>query len=223
MRCLFFAIALLGLSGPAEAVGRRGVAVSPPIGQENTASAGSAIFQRENVWQVEGLIILADAPEAELSTGDRLAFYIKSKKKIVACPNEYGGANCLIDRTPVNHIFTEKASGLGTGKIQLAKPVPYEVGHYVDTPGDKGTFRQQLSFLGVSGSTLRFSYREFVNDMARPAFTDEVTFTLSGTFPETITYKDVVIDVLGISNAGLRYVVKSTTLKYIEPPGAPAQ
>lgn len=168
--------------------------------------------------------LLADAPSAELRAGDGLTFYIRTSRKIVACPVIQSSLMpCLIDRSPQNRQFTEQADSLGIDKAPLPSPVAYEPEPYVDTPGDKGTFRQQLSFLGVSGSTLRLNYREFSNDMARPAFTDEVTFTLSGSFPETIAYKDVVIDVLGISNAGMRYVVKSTKLNYIEPPGAPVR
>jgi hypothetical protein len=216
------AVMILGLAAPAEA--RRAVANYPAIGMERTATTGSAIFQRENVWQVEGVKLLGDAPAAGLSAGDGLTYYLRNRRKLVACPPvEQGSMPCLIDRAPENQMFTEQAGSLGIDKAPLAQPVRYETGHSVDTPGDKGTFRQQLSFLGVAGNTLRLSYREFVNDMARPAFTDEVTFTLSGSYPETIAYKDIVIDVLGISNAGIRYIVRSTQLTYIEPPGAPVR
>jgi hypothetical protein len=72
------------------------------------------------------------------------------------------------------------------------------------------TFRQALIFAGLDGKTLRLSYREFTDDMARPAFTQDLTFTMSGKYPETISFRDSAITVLGIDNSGMRYRIEPT-------------
>jgi hypothetical protein len=41
------------------------------------------------------------------------------------------------------------------------------------------TFRRELVYSGKSGSTLRVTYREYVNDLARPAFYQELSYDLN--------------------------------------------
>ncbi len=54
--------------------------------------------------------------------------------------------------------------------LKLKEPVAYHIEERQVAAGDN--FRQVISYLGVSGETLRLSYREFSNDMARPAFNE---------------------------------------------------
>lgn len=53
-------------------------------------------------------------------------------------------------------------------------PLPYRS----DAVGTGTGFRKELLYQGVQGDTMRLSYREFANDMARPAFQQDLTYNL---------------------------------------------
>jgi hypothetical protein len=211
------ALALFGnlCSSTATAAELPSTFMRPDIGVETTVTVGSEMFVRENgapsVVLDEGLKIGGMFGGETFAVGQALAVseIDSGTSVLVACTlnNDSLQGTCLIDKDldgkfdkhrPVGAVFSRK----------LKAPVSYHPGPAMAAPNRQGTFRQTLAFLGVNGSTFRLGYREFASDWARPAFSDELTFTLSGKFPETIAYKDVVIDVLGVGNAGLRYVLK---------------
>lgn len=98
----------------------------------------------------------------------------------------------------------ERLAGVGAGKIN--PPVAYHDGEMrISRVNDN--FEKKITYLGMSGDTLRLSYREFINDMARPAFTEELSLPLPKTFPARIVVKDTTFVILGISGEGLRYSV----------------
>lgn len=71
------------------------------------------------------------------------------------------------------------------------------------TRNDPANFGQQLLYQGKSGNTLKLSYREFTGDMARPAFTQDLTFDLSD--GPVIGTKGARVEVLEATNTSIRY------------------
>ncbi|MFT5644441.1 MAG: hypothetical protein ACI83P_001997 [Janthinobacterium sp.] len=65
--------------------------------------------------------------------------------------------------------------------------------------------RDPLSF---SGNILRLSFREYINDMARPSYFQDVTYDIPS-FPTEITFKTVKLQVLSAGNNGIRYKILS--------------
>jgi hypothetical protein len=68
-------------------------------------------------------------------------------------------------------------------------------------------FKQELIYNGKSGNIARFLYREYSGTLARPAFSQEVTYDLSES--TTIGFKKVRIEVLGTTNTSITYKVIS--------------
>ena len=66
-------------------------------------------------------------------------------------------------------------------------------------------FEQQLIYNGRVGDSLRFVYREFSNDMARSAFTQEAQYDLNES--NIIGFKDVRIEVIEATNSSITYKV----------------
>ncbi len=66
-------------------------------------------------------------------------------------------------------------------------------------------FRREILYSGGSKGTLHLQYREFMNDLARPAFSQELSYDLAD--GNEIGFKGARIRVLKLSNVGLRYVV----------------
>ncbi|HEY8948691.1 MAG TPA: hypothetical protein VIM56_07380 [Rhizomicrobium sp.] len=77
--------------------------------------------------------------------------------------------------------------------------------HRSVTRVEPGNFQQQLIYEGSVGNELRLSYREFHGDFARPAFTQDLTFDLAA--GKTVGVKGARLEVLDVSNVGIRYRV----------------
>lgn len=76
------------------------------------------------------------------------------------------------------------------------------------TTQPEGTF--ELLYQGVGGGVLKLTYREFTaNDLARPAFTQEVVYDVEPDGPTEILFKGAKITVLSASNTELRYRVET--------------
>lgn len=68
-----------------------------------------------------------------------------------------------------------------------------------------GGFRRELVYGGVAKGVVSITYREFVNDMARPAFTQTLSYDLSD--GDELAYRGARLKVLSANNTGLRFVV----------------
>lgn len=93
----------------------------------------------------------------------------------------------------------------GWAKIKTA-PVPYE--EAVDQEQTNG-FREELLYQGVAGSSLSISYREFKDDFARPAFQQDLQYTLAPEGETEIAFRGARIIVISATNTMIRYRVVS--------------
>ncbi len=73
----------------------------------------------------------------------------------------------------------------------------------------KDSFKKELVFTGVSQKTITFLYKEFVDNLARPAFTTELKYDISE--DGMIGYKGARFQVIRANNTGIRFKV----LKYL--------
>jgi len=67
------------------------------------------------------------------------------------------------------------------------------------------SFTQQLIYSGKSGNIIRITYREFSNNLARPAFSQDLTYDLSES--KRITFRNTVIEVKEATNSFITFVV----------------
>jgi hypothetical protein len=70
---------------------------------------------------------------------------------------------------------------------------------------ERKSFRQEFIYNGGSGSSVKFIYREFTGDMARPAFTQELEYDLDE--GSVIGFKGLRIEILSATNIELEYRV----------------
>lgn len=67
------------------------------------------------------------------------------------------------------------------------------------------TFKRELVYSGISQNTVSILYREFLDDMARPAFYQELKYDLS--HGNVIGYKGARFEVIKANNTTIRYRV----------------
>lgn len=70
---------------------------------------------------------------------------------------------------------------------------------------DKPSFRRELVYSGSSKGTVKLLYREFSNDFARPAFSQDLTYDLAD--GDEIGFRGARFKVLKATNTSIRYVV----------------
>lgn len=69
------------------------------------------------------------------------------------------------------------------------------------------SFTQTLIYTGKVGNKVRFAYREFSNNLARPAFSTEVEYDLADS--NIVGYKNAKIEVIKATNTSITYKVLS--------------
>ncbi len=69
------------------------------------------------------------------------------------------------------------------------------------------SFQQTLIYSGRIGNKINISYREFSNNIARPAFNNEVEYDLNAS--SVIGYKGAEIEVIKADNKSITYIVIS--------------
>lgn len=70
---------------------------------------------------------------------------------------------------------------------------------------DKDSFKRELVYSGVSQNTISVLYREFKDDFARPAFSQELKYDLAQ--GNEIGFRGARFQVIKASNTGIRYKV----------------
>lgn len=98
------------------------------------------------------------------------------------------------------------SDGMGGYRIYDVKErIKYTKNTYHDT--SKDYYKQQFIYNGKSGSTLKFTYREFINDLARAAFTQELQYDTNES--STIGMKGLRLEVLKTTNTNIEYKILS--------------
>lgn len=69
----------------------------------------------------------------------------------------------------------------------------------------EGAFRAQMIYMGKVGTTVRATYREFVADLIRPAFSQPLQFDLAQ--DSSMAYRSIRVRVLRAETTELEYVV----------------
>ena len=72
---------------------------------------------------------------------------------------------------------------------------------------DDEYFEQQLIYTGIEGNVLKFSYREFKGEIARPAFTVDATYDMSKN--RLIRFKQSTLEIIRYDNQSITYKVLS--------------
>jgi hypothetical protein len=66
-------------------------------------------------------------------------------------------------------------------------------------------FKAELIYNGISKNTIKISYREFVRDMARPAFYQELNYDLDQS--NIIQFKSLTIKIINADNSSIKFIV----------------
>lgn len=69
-------------------------------------------------------------------------------------------------------------------------------------------FKQEFIFNGKVGNNLKFVYREFINDMARPAFNQDLQYDLNES--NIVGFKGLRLEIIKTTNTSVEYKILSS-------------
>ncbi len=114
---------------------------------------------------------------------------------------------CYIDRNMDSRFDVLWVSpGMIGFTYDLAPPPRYRKGQISNSGSG---FKYELLYQGVDGKTLRVGYREYIDNLARAAFYQSLTYPLKTYSPTTIRFKSVRIEVLAADASEISYRVVS--------------
>ncbi|WP_146205430.1 MULTISPECIES: hypothetical protein [unclassified Azospirillum] len=114
------------------------------------------------------------------------------------------GANaCLRDTKGDGHFDQADHTGASWGSAQT-QPVTYRATEIAQPGG----FKVELLYEGISGNVVNITYREFAENMIRPAFQQDLKYTLARP-DEEISFRGVRIVVHSATNSRIDYTVLS--------------
>ena len=75
----------------------------------------------------------------------------------------------------------------------------------IDVPNGK-SYKQEWIFSGSSESIVKFSYREYKNEIASPVFIEELSYDISSS--REIAFRDLRIEIMLVTESAINYQVK---------------
>ena len=111
---------------------------------------------------------------------------------------------CVVDENR-DGIFEAWASSQVDGKLKNSLPYQFQTADSV-----RGK-KKELIYQGKQGDTLRFRYREYINDIVRPAFDQTVEYNLDT--DKVVTFRGMKILVDNADNQEIAYRIVSGTIE----------
>ena len=181
---------------------------SKPLEIVQTAEIGSSIFET-GITKIYEAIKIDFYPnkesylgtEIKISEGDILVLEkIDEKGKVFYDKDENKYQGVLIVNEDFDHpkLFTHNPT-----LHPLSRKIQLKVSKAQKKLMCTECLKQEFIYNGKSGNTLKFTYREYINDMARPAFSQELQY--DSTEGSTIGFKGLRIEVIKTTNTEIVY------------------
>lgn len=201
--------------------------IKPQLGQSATAEVGNALYKETiKLKSATHYGKLTQDVESDLGEGRKLLLLAKSggpmmlhavtKKPMICFParnttfasrlNGRTLLGCVIDREEKG-VFDAASYNDSDVYVPISPPATYE-SHVVDAEIEvKDKFHVEVLYQGVSKGEIKISYREFMNDMARPAFNQDLSYELNSKGPTAIGFKGMRLRVLKADSQSIEYIV----------------
>jgi len=117
----------------------------------------------------------------------------------------YTPYDCLIDVNNDN-TFTHLTTQGSMDFVKLDQPAKYRL-ERLKPIYTEDSFKYVALYQGKKGNLIKISFREFKDNMARPAFTQDIEYELNKKGMTTIGFKGLRIEVLKATNMNITYKV----------------
>jgi hypothetical protein len=122
----------------------------------------------------------------------------------------FGDSNvlgCLVDSNNMQVFDASMFKSYGN-RFSLSNPVPYEIKVTETVMQSRDDFYVDVLYHGVSKGEVKISYREFSAGIARPAFTQDVSYELEPNGTALIGFKGMRLKILKATSQNLEYILE---------------
>lgn len=193
----------------------------PQLHTITTAPVGDVLFSQYRYWRKTGWTVSGSASvsigggKVVVSAGDFLfravvdgAEALCTEKRTFQVLIGSGKTSCFSDRNRDGLLDQVRvASEVAWWSADVSPAIGYQTAEVIIPRPE--TIKRELVYQGYSKGVLKLSYREYVNDLARPAFFQEVTYDIEA-FPTEVTFKTSRLLILKAGNSGIEYKVLSS-------------
>lgn len=198
----------------------------PSLDQVSEAELGDSIMSKTRVWTYPALHLLHGVSAGSGKVGEKwsvpagiLGGFEQDAQYIYYYSDEFSGRvqniaigiGALRDRRGglrVSKTDSRDAMVFVSGSYQTKEPDDSLVFELIEANAlDEPNFRQELIYNGRVGSSVKFLYRELVDDLLRTAFTQEIQYDWEE--GQTIGFKGARVELLEATNTKLKYRVLS--------------
>jgi len=183
----------------------------PQLGVISTAGLGEPLLDKGNVTKIDVLYVVGRPRFSKYviengkfyKTGEDTEFeYFKQKKTSIFIEAlirtaSVAGASIKLNKSSGELCVLAPGDPAFCGKVKIKRK---KENVYSDD-----NFRKTLIYNGRVGNNLKVGYREFMNGMARSAFSNEVVYDLNDS--NIIGYAGARIEVINASNTEIKYKV----------------
>jgi len=200
--------------------------LSPPIGKVNSAEIGENLYNEYRVTTRQPYTAkVMEEAYGEMDQGNKIRIkegahgdlmetwanqYFALCFDYITIGGLFGASHaCLVD-VDGKGSFNYAAFKNNTKLFPLLKPAKYALipkGNTKVEVEDASDFKRVVLYNGLSKGTIKISFREFIKDMARPAFTQDVSYDLENDGTTVIAFKGLRIEVLSAIGANIKYKV----------------
>ena len=199
------------------------VGESPRLNEVVEKSVGEAIYETYNYQEFEG-VKLTEAADVDvlaarwsLPPNEPLQAYAEGPAKIY-CTREpvlmvmgkIISRVCLGDLDN-NQRFDSWKAPQGPPARQTWNKLKNELGFSSGgaMTSTMGGFRYELLYQGISGNVVSLLYREYIDDLARPAFQQDLSYTLAPEGATEVSFRETRLRILSADNNRIRYQLLS--------------
>lgn len=197
----------------------------PEIGKVGQAATGDSLYAEYKLTSTRTIsVTLLDSASAIMDLGHKLVLPVGQSGRLGKTSNGGYPAMCFTHITqpgvggPAHACVVDKDSD---GKFDntmfmnrdrffpLVSPVKYKTEKSIpEVRKDNSDFRREILYQGVSKGTIKLSFREYMNDMARPAFTQEILYDLDQDGTVMVVFKGMRLKVLKATGTSIQYIVE---------------
>lgn len=194
---------------------------SVEFGVQTNASVGDVLYSEYNFKSQEGVEALNSFSQSvmmgkvQLNGGEFLTPYVIDNKKAY-CTNSLTYIDPLLGPYR-STCFVDANQDMGFDKL-LVRPGAVFFERDLETElkykkhlklSEANGYKYELLYNGISGNTINIAYREYLNDIARPAYQQNLQYTLNNSEPTPISFKGVLLNIYTANNLQIMYEVNS--------------
>lgn len=192
----------------------------PTLGEVNTVEVGASMISSGTKKTYRTLVVSEPVTINATNSGMSTSYEIPPGEYIKLGETAVGDAYSVITRDSAKRItqsvfaepFYALLDGLSNGNICIitfrstkfcSPTTAVKSGHFNLKVPD--AFQQTLLYNGKTGTQITLGYREFREDMARPAFSNDPVYDLSES--KVIGYRGARIEIIKATNSSITYKV----------------